>query len=902
MDKNLIHTHHIHGVDKHQRKEYEEVIKFKKEMGKEYKKELQKREKKDWHPQPDSSDSDDPAGPIQRSYADIQAKVKDPIAKRKPTHVYSSTHAVRVLDPESALAPDPTPGLTAREHFVTQMAKDGKVFEPVDDLRKDIPRGTTPTKEGANNSPSTAGNTDEAATPEEQPVDVTNTLSAVVTPAHLAEIAKPDGMLPRKNARGFSLPKIDADGCYHNIMPGFTKPNFACCFKYEVAMVDMNPPKQPSPEEAAVRLPSTDRINLHAVYRNNPWGCPCETCIHRNRAGGLDAAKAAGIALPIASPSNEELAATWCSHASYIVTVAGYTILTDPVWSDRCSPVQMMGPMRMVPVPIALHDMPFIDVVTISHNHYDHMCTTTIQYLCRHNHKLYNKKRRVGKPSRELLAKVEANYEPIETPAADDTLPSPCKSPLYKDSSAVPAERDEKYRAHTHPVFIVPMGMKTRYFVPLQSQVPELNLDLVVECMWWDTADVTAAVYKHRKMMEARMAAGDDDSIVEAGREIDAKFEAPTPPLLVTVVPCQHWSMRQGLWDRDKELWGSFVYRIGHKPGAPLQSSPDKPPTSALLNPHHSKYGTHKWTLFHSGDTGFYDLIYEEIFKAFGAFDFSMIAIGAYEPRKLLRQQHMDPIEAVEVHDRLKSRRSAAMHWGTWILSDEPIDEPPKLLSMAMAEKYRPFLHRLGGSPMSVLSTGSAQSTTFSASRRSGMEKEDPSEKQLQFYRGLSLDYLNAGRPNTAWMTSKVAKEKAHAIKKNILPKLLTPDQLPNKGRICETDGVRAEKPVATIAPEVRSEVENSERHPVVKPLTEALMNNPQHQKDGQQPVMSAIFQSVGHGTTETEAIFHHEIREGMKHLGGRTYPYFDCENPFRALMHGETWVIPPHKNQPLLD
>eukprot|EP00743_Colponemidia_sp_Colp-15_P013062 GILK01015045.1.p1 GENE.GILK01015045.1~~GILK01015045.1.p1 ORF type:complete len:814 (+),score=42.63 GILK01015045.1:83-2443(+) len=786
------------------------------------------------------------------------------------------------------------------------MAEDGKSFEPVDDLRKDVPRGSSPNTKAEKSSPPTDGNpADATPTPDDKPADLTPALSAVVKDAHLAEVSKPDGMLLRKNARGLSLPKVDADGCYHNIMPGFTKPNFACCFKYEVAMVDMNPPKQPSREEAAVRLPSTDRINLHAVYRNSPWGCPCEACVIRNKAGGIEAAKAANVTLPIASPSNEELAATWCSHASYIVTVGGYTILTDPVWSDRCSPVQMMGPMRMVPVPIALHDMPYVDVVTISHNHYDHMCTTTIQHLCRHNHNLMNKKRRVGRPSRELMSKLEANYEPLETPSGDeDTLPSPCKSPLYKDSKKMPTERDPKFRAHTHPVFVVPMGMKTRYFVPLQSEVPELNLDLVVECMWWDTANVTAAIYKHRKMMEARMAASEEDAVLAAVQEMDADYVPPTPPLLITVVPCQHWSMRQGLWDRDRELWGSFVYRIGHEPGKAITApSPNRAPTSALLNPHHSRFGTHKWTLFHSGDTGFYDLIYEEIFKAFGAFDFSMIAIGAYEPRKLLRQQHLDPIESVEIHDRLKSRRSAAMHWGTWILSDEPIDEPPKLLSMAMSEKYRPFMHKFAGTPVSVLSAQSTEATTFSATRRSGMEAEDPSEQQLKFFRGLSLEYLNAGRPNTSLMTTKVAKAKAIAIKNNIMPKTLADNQLPNDARICETNGVRVERPVATIKPELRTEVENSDRHPSVVSLTEAILHNPKRTNDDHgEPVLSTIFQSIGHGTTETEAIFHHEIREGMKHLGGRTYPYFDCENPFRALMHGETWVIPPHKSQPQLD
>ena len=964
-------------------------------------------------------------------------------------------------------------------------------------------------------------------------------------------------MLPRKNSRGLSLPKVDAEGCYHNIMPGFTKPNFACCFKYEVAMVDMDPPKQPSREEAAVLLPSTDRINLHAVYRNNPWGCPCEACVVKNKAGGLECARANGIPLPIASPSNEELAATWCSHASYIVTVGGLTILSDPVWSDRCSPVQMMGPMRMVPVPIALHDMPYVDAVTISHNHYDHLCTTTIRHLCRHNHNVYNKKRRVGKPSAELMAKLEelrhtfAGYSSHNGASEDgknggaydarnDGNVSPCKSPLFREdddddtdaatggtsatngsfdnrSGALsqkpsfsrgqqqqqrheyevkqPTARRNKLRAHTHPVFVVPMGMKKRYFAPLTSEVPELNLDLVVEVMWWDTADVTAAVYRNRRMMLARLSMATEDEIVASGEGMDANFIPPIPPLLITVVPAQHWSMRQGLWDRDRELWGSFVYRIGHTDhlthrrakaeailkmgdvssptddaeapfgpliteetavgegagplgasavdgssadshglrvhfemggqiggaslasqptasaieGVPLHSalrhanepfaSPSVPvegePPSAVAagggrtsaatkeqNSAHSttgarahvdptdtaaleksllerqrlnaavhglqsRFGTHKWTLFHSGDTGYYDLIYEEIFKAFGAFDFCMIAIGAYEPRKLLRQQHLDPIEAVEIHDRLRSRRSAAMHWGTWILSDEPIDEPPKLLSMAMSEKYRPFAHRLGYAPTSaaaahqqLLLGGSFLGTSLKPNKQSvrlapldaraecgdeGAEgastsEEGPTAAKIRLFRTMDLDFLTtAGRPNTAMMTTAV-KGKLRAIKKNAIPKTLTEDQLPNKARICDANGERVERQVLTVKPEKRSEVEYGQWHPDVRTLSNAYVNRKMAESEAEaaerlvegnprprnaqppEPIVSTIFHSKGHGNTESAVIFHHEIREGMKHLGGRTYPFFDCANPFRVLMHGETWVVPPHSKQQMLE
>ncbi|PHV68983.1 MBL fold metallo-hydrolase [Williamsia muralis] len=76
-----------------------------------------------------------------------------------------------------------------------------------------------------------------------------------------------------------------------------------------------------------------------------------------------------------------ELAATWMGHASVLVELDGYRILTDPVWSKRCSPSSLVGPARMHPVPHALADLPALDVVLISHDHYDHLDTATVRKL-----------------------------------------------------------------------------------------------------------------------------------------------------------------------------------------------------------------------------------------------------------------------------------------------------------------------------------------------------------------------------------------------------------------------------------------------------------------------------------------------------------------------------------------
>lgn len=75
------------------------------------------------------------------------------------------------------------------------------------------------------------------------------------------------------------------------------------------------------------------------------------------------------------------LAVTWYGHATTLIEVDGYRILTDPVWSERVSPSPLVGPARMHPVPQPLADLPPIDAVLISHDHYDHLDKETVREL-----------------------------------------------------------------------------------------------------------------------------------------------------------------------------------------------------------------------------------------------------------------------------------------------------------------------------------------------------------------------------------------------------------------------------------------------------------------------------------------------------------------------------------------
>ena len=73
----------------------------------------------------------------------------------------------------------------------------------------------------------------------------------------------------------------------------------------------------------------------------------------------------------------------WLGHSSVLIEIDGIRLLVDPVFSKVISPVSFLGPKRFHPPPIALTDLPRIDAVMISHNHYDHFDKTTIQYLAR---------------------------------------------------------------------------------------------------------------------------------------------------------------------------------------------------------------------------------------------------------------------------------------------------------------------------------------------------------------------------------------------------------------------------------------------------------------------------------------------------------------------------------------
>lgn len=76
---------------------------------------------------------------------------------------------------------------------------------------------------------------------------------------------------------------------------------------------------------------------------------------------------------PIKSQEQSNAKATWIGHSTYLLEVGDVHFLTDPIFAHRSSPVSWIGPSRYEPSPIAIHELPPIDAVLISHNHYDHL-------------------------------------------------------------------------------------------------------------------------------------------------------------------------------------------------------------------------------------------------------------------------------------------------------------------------------------------------------------------------------------------------------------------------------------------------------------------------------------------------------------------------------------------------
>jgi L-ascorbate metabolism protein UlaG (beta-lactamase superfamily) len=249
---------------------------------------------------------------------------------------------------------------------------------------------------------------------------------------------------------------------------------------------------------------------------------------------------------------------TWLGHVSVLLQVGGLNVLTDPTLADFAGPYGRFGAPRMVPAPLRGDRLPPIDVLLISHNHYDHLCDATI------------------------AAMVASGQR---------------------------------------PQIFVPLGLK--------SWFDARNIPNVTELDWWSHADVMC----------------------------DQTGQPLSEPVRLHFTPAQHWSRRTP-FDTNASLWGGYM--VEHKPGA-----------------------TDAWRFMFPGDTG-----YSEDFKAIrqrlGAVDFLALPIGAYLPRDFMKKMHVNPADAVQLMLDLDAKQAMGVHWGTFKLTQEAFDHPPRDLAAAL--------------------------------------------------------------------------------------------------------------------------------------------------------------------------------------------------------------------------
>src|SRR5688572_10326986 len=255
-----------------------------------------------------------------------------------------------------------------------------------------------------------------------------------------------------------------------------------------------------------------------------------------------------------------QLTVTWVGHASLLIQLGGMNVLTDPMWSARASPVRFAGPRRWVEPGIAFDELPPLDFVLQSHNHYDHLDDATVRRIA---------------------------------------------------------------RAHPNAAWISPLGLAG--FVRKRGvSGPVRELD------WWE--------------------------------------EHGMGTLRIAATPAMHFSSR-GVGDRGDTLWCGF----------------------ALSEPGGRR-------LFFAGDTGFHPE-FAAIGKRYGPFDVALLPIGAYEPRWFMRYLHMNPEEAVDAFRAVNARGMVPIHWGTFKLTDEAMDEPPRRARAAWdaaglpSDGYRQLAH-----------------------------------------------------------------------------------------------------------------------------------------------------------------------------------------------------------------
>jgi N-acyl-phosphatidylethanolamine-hydrolysing phospholipase D len=205
------------------------------------------------------------------------------------------------------------------------------------------------------------------------------------------------------------------------------------------------------------------------------------------------------------------------------------------------------------------------------------------------------------------------------------------------------------------------------------------GIERVTEMDWWQDAELTLT--KKEEGREAKAEEGNQGQ--QSTTSPDVSNPASTTPnsitARITCLPCQHASGRTG-FDFDTTLWASWSVQSGDKS---VWFAGD---TGYRLHTADSAEEAHK-------DDNKPDVVithcpqFKQIGELRGPFDLGLIPIGAYRPRYLFSWMHADPYDAVDIFRDTRCRRALGMHWGTWVLTYEEVDEPPRLLKKALKER-----------------------------------------------------------------------------------------------------------------------------------------------------------------------------------------------------------------------
>jgi L-ascorbate metabolism protein UlaG (beta-lactamase superfamily) len=239
---------------------------------------------------------------------------------------------------------------------------------------------------------------------------------------------------------------------------------------------------------------------------------------------------------------------TFVGHSTFLIQTPAGNILTDPMYSERAGPWNLLGPRRVRPPAVTLDDLPPVSIVLLSHGHYDHLDLQTLRALAR----------------------------------------------------------------RFDPLVIAPLGH--------DAIVRSAGVRNVETLDWWDGSK--------------------------------------RAPLAVTMTPAHHFTARTP-FDRNRALWGGFVVGAGNR------------------------------RIYFAGDTA-YVPFFADIRERLGPIDLALLPIGAYEPRWFMRSVHMNPAEAVQAHLDLDAAQSIGMHFGTFQLTTEGIDDPVNALAGTLRERNVP--------------------------------------------------------------------------------------------------------------------------------------------------------------------------------------------------------------------